>query len=57
MLKEFLGGRCFKSNEEEKDAIKEWFSVLVAEAYDKGIHKLIRCTDKCLNVCGDCVEM
>jgi hypothetical protein len=34
-LKEFLGGRRFKSNEEEKDAVKEWFSVLVAEVYDK----------------------
>jgi hypothetical protein len=56
-LKEFLGGICFKSNEEEKDAIKEWFNVLVAEVYDKGIHKLVTWCDKCLNVGGDCVEI
>jgi histone-lysine N-methyltransferase SETMAR len=29
-LKEFLGGRCFKSDEEVKDAIKEWLNGLAA---------------------------
>jgi hypothetical protein len=56
-LKEYLGGRCFKSNEEEKDAVKEWFNVLVAEVYDKCIHKLVTCCDKCLIVGGGCVEI
>jgi uncharacterized protein (DUF927 family) len=56
-LKEFLGGRCFKSNEEEKDAGKEWFNVLVAEVYDKGMHKLITRCGSCLNVGGDYVEI
>jgi len=56
-LKEFLGGRHFRSNEEEKDAAKEWFRVLLAEVYDKGIHRLVTCCDKCLNVGGDYVEI
>jgi hypothetical protein len=36
-LKEFFGGRCFKNDEEVKDAIKEWLNGLVAEVYDEGI--------------------
>jgi hypothetical protein len=55
-LKKFLGGRCFKSNEEVKDAIKEWLNGLVAEVYDKGIQNLITRHYKCLNVGGDYVE-
>jgi histone-lysine N-methyltransferase SETMAR len=30
-LKQFLGGRCFKSDEEVKDAVKEWLNGLAAE--------------------------
>jgi histone-lysine N-methyltransferase SETMAR len=30
-LKEFLGGRRFKSDEEMKDAVKEWLNGLAAE--------------------------
>jgi hypothetical protein len=56
ILNELLGGRCFKSNEEEKDAVTEWLNVPVAEVYDKGIQKLVTRYDKCLNVGGDCVE-
>jgi hypothetical protein len=40
-FKEFLGGRCFKSDEEVQDAIKEWLNGLVAEVYDEGIQKLV----------------
>jgi histone-lysine N-methyltransferase SETMAR len=54
-LKEFLGGRRFKSNEEVKDAVKKWLNGLVAEVYDEGIQKLVT-RYKCLNVGGDCVE-
>jgi hypothetical protein len=32
-LKEFLGGRRFKSDEEVKDAVKEWLNGLAAEVY------------------------
>jgi hypothetical protein len=55
-LKELLGGRRFKSNEEVKDAIKEWLNGLVVEVYDEGIQKLVTCYDKCLNVGGDYIE-
>jgi histone-lysine N-methyltransferase SETMAR len=55
-LKEFLGGRRFKSDEEVKDAVKEWLNGLAAEVYDKGIQKLVTRYDKCLNVGGIYVE-
>ena len=55
-LNEVLSGRCFKSNAEEKDAIKQQLNGLVAEVYDEGIKKLITRYDKCLKVDGDCVE-
>jgi hypothetical protein len=54
-LKEFLGGRRFKSDE-VKDAVKEWLNGLAAEVYDEGIQKLVTRYDKCLNVGGDYVE-
>jgi hypothetical protein len=55
-LKEFLGGRRFKSDEEVKDAVKEWLNGLAAEVYEEDIQKLVTRYDKCLNVGGDCVE-
>jgi hypothetical protein len=45
-----LGGRRFKSEEEAKDAVKEWLNGLAAEVYDKGIQKLDTRYDKCMNV-------
>jgi histone-lysine N-methyltransferase SETMAR len=53
-LKEFLGGRRFKSDE-VTDAVKEWLNGLAAEVYDEGIQKLVTRYDKCLNVGGDYV--
>jgi histone-lysine N-methyltransferase SETMAR len=55
-LKEFLGGRRFKSDEEVKDAVKVWLNGLAAEVYDEGIQKLVTRYDKCLNVGGDYVQ-
>jgi hypothetical protein len=55
-LKEFLGGRRFKSDEEVKDVVREWLNGLAAEVCDEGIQKLVTRYDKCLNVGGDCVE-
>jgi len=40
-MKVYLVGRCFSSNEEVKDAIKEWLSGLAAEVYDERIQKLV----------------
>jgi hypothetical protein len=36
-LKEFLGGRRFKSDEEVKDAVKQWLNGLAVQVYDEGI--------------------
>jgi histone-lysine N-methyltransferase SETMAR len=55
-LKEFLGGRRFKSDEEVKDAVKECLNGLAAEVYDEGIQKLVTRYGKCHNVGGDYVE-
>jgi hypothetical protein len=55
-LKEFLGGRHFKSNEEVKAVIKEWLNGLEGEVCDEGIQNLITHCYKCLNVGGDYVE-
>jgi histone-lysine N-methyltransferase SETMAR len=54
-LKEFVGGRRFKSDEEVKDAVKEWLNGLAAEVYGEGIQKLVTRYNKCLNVGGDYV--
>jgi hypothetical protein len=35
-LKEILGGRRSKSDEEVKDAVREWLNGLAAEVYDEG---------------------
>lgn len=53
---EILVARCFKTNGEVKDAVKQWSNGLAAEVCDKGIQKLITCYDKCLNDGGDYVE-
>jgi hypothetical protein len=55
-LKEFLGGRRFKSDEEVKDAVKKWLNGLAAEVCDEGIQKLVTRYNKCLNFGGDYVE-
>jgi len=55
-LTEFLGGRCFKSNEEVKKAVQQWLNGQATEVYDNGIQKLITRYDKYLNFGGDYVE-
>jgi histone-lysine N-methyltransferase SETMAR len=55
-LKEFLGVRRFKSDEEVKNAVKEWLNGLAAEVCDEDIQKLVTRYDKCLSVGGDYVE-
>jgi histone-lysine N-methyltransferase SETMAR len=55
-LKEFLGGRRFRSDEEVNNAVKKWLNGLAAEVYDEGIVKLLSRLDKWLNLYGDYVE-
>ncbi|GBM08711.1 Histone-lysine N-methyltransferase SETMAR [Araneus ventricosus] len=52
-LKEFMGGKCFGSDEELENAVTTWLNELAAEKYDMGILKLVDIYDKCLNVGGD----
>jgi hypothetical protein len=54
-LKEFLGSRHFKSDEEAKDSVKQWLNVLAVVVYGEGIQKLVTRYDRCLNVGGNCV--
>ncbi|GFG28321.1 hypothetical protein Cfor_01703 [Coptotermes formosanus] len=49
-LKECLGGRRFKNDEDVKDAVKGWLNGLAADVYDEGIQNHITRYDKCLNV-------
>jgi histone-lysine N-methyltransferase SETMAR len=55
-MKEFLGGRCFKSDGEVKHAVREWLNGLAAEVYDDGMQKRVTRSDKHLNISGDYVE-
>ena len=45
-LKEFLGGNRFATDDEVKEAVKDW---LYSQAADFGIQKLVERYDKCLN--------
>jgi len=56
IMKKFLGGRRFKSDEEVDEAVKEWLNGLAAEVYEEGIQKLVIGCAKCLNVDDDCEE-
>ncbi|GBN17666.1 hypothetical protein AVEN_275736-1 [Araneus ventricosus] len=56
VLKEFLGGKRFGSDEELENAVTTWLNELAAEEYDMGILKLLERYDKSLNVGGDHVE-
>ena len=55
-LKEILGGRRHKGDEEVNEAVKEWLNGLAAEVCDEGIQKVVTGCDKYLNIGGDCVE-
>jgi hypothetical protein len=46
-LKEFLGGRRFRSDEEVKGAVRECLNGLAAEVCDEGIQKLVTVYDNC----------
>lgn len=55
-LKEFLGGKRFATDDEVKEAVKDWLSSQAADVYDLGIQKLVERYDKCLNKYGNYVE-
>ncbi|KAJ4431304.1 hypothetical protein ANN_19901 [Periplaneta americana] len=49
LLKDFLGGTRFESDEELKKTVNTWLNELAAEEYNTGILKLVNRYDKCLN--------
>lgn len=55
-LKEFLSGKRFATDDEVKEAVKDWLSSQAADVYDLGIQKLVERYDKCLNKYGNYVE-
>jgi hypothetical protein len=55
-LKTVLGGRWFH-DDEVKEAVNTWFASQAASFYDAGIQKLVPRYDKCLNNCGNYVEI
>lgn len=55
-LKEFLGGKRFDTDDEVKEAVKDWLSSQAADFYDLGLQKLVERHDKCLNKNGNYVE-
>lgn len=54
-MNEFLCARCFKRDDEVKDAIKV-LNGLAAKVYERDTQILVRGYDNSLNVDGDCVE-
>jgi len=54
-VNEFLCARCFKRDDEVKDAIKV-LNGLAAKVYERDTQILVRGYDNSLNVDGDCVE-
>jgi hypothetical protein len=56
ILKEFLGGKSFESDEKVKDDINGWLTGLAEEVYDESTQKSVTGYDNCLNVGDDCVE-
>ncbi|GBM77618.1 hypothetical protein AVEN_34448-1 [Araneus ventricosus] len=52
MVKEFMGGKRFGSDEELENAVTTGLNEMATEEYDMGILKLVDRYDKCLNVGG-----
>jgi histone-lysine N-methyltransferase SETMAR len=57
LLKKFLGGRRYVEDDDVKGAVNTRFSSQAASFYEAGIQKLVPRYDKCLNNCGNYVEM
>ncbi|GBO37528.1 hypothetical protein AVEN_153559-1, partial [Araneus ventricosus] len=55
-LKSALSGRHFRSNEEVKQAVKNFLRSLGTDLYKNGFLKLVSRYDKCINVGGEYVE-
>ncbi|KFM64801.1 Histone-lysine N-methyltransferase SETMAR, partial [Stegodyphus mimosarum] len=47
-MKRELGGKCFGSDDDTKNAVESWLSKLAGSFFDDGIQKLVTRYDKCL---------
>ena len=55
-LKEAMGGKKFRSDEEVRHAVHEWLRGLPKEFFSKGIHALCKRWMTCIERGGDYVE-
>ena len=55
-LKEAMGGKKFRSDEEVRHAVHEWLRVLPKEFFSKRIYALCKCWRTCIERGGDYVE-
>jgi len=55
-LKEAMGGKKFRSDEEVRHAVHEWLRELPKEFFPKGIYALCKCWRTCIERGGDYVE-
>jgi hypothetical protein len=56
LLKETLGGRRFRCDEDVKNAVHQWLCAQPKTFYYDGIKQLVGCWEKCVENQGDYVE-
>jgi len=55
-LKEEMGGKSFRSEEEVQQAVHEWLHSQPKDFFSRGIHALPKRWNTCMERIGDCVE-
>jgi histone-lysine N-methyltransferase SETMAR len=55
-LKEAMGGKSFRSDDEVQRAVHEWLRSQPKDFFSRGIHALLKCWDTCVVSNGDYVE-
>jgi hypothetical protein len=56
LLKEAMGGKSFRSDEEVQQAVHEWLRSQTKDFFSRGIHALLKCWNTCMVRSGDYVE-
>jgi hypothetical protein len=54
-LKEAMGGKSFRSNEEVQQAVQEWLCSQPKEFFSRGIHAHMECNGDYIEKCSHCV--
>jgi len=55
-LKEVMGGKTFRSDEEVRQAVHEWLRSQPKAFFSRGIHALPKCWNTCMERNGDYIE-